>query len=100
MDNPYFNGIVTFRFSVIVQSADHETCLSLSKKIKDYLSAWSFGCTFPSEHKSARKGDVLNREFQANFEGYPATVVAFREGLRCICFHYDLYTEKKFCKDY
>jgi hypothetical protein len=93
MKNVYYNGLVKYHFSVIVKSINHKTCLDLSKKIKDYLSAWSFGCTYPGEHKSARKGDVLTREIQANFEDYPVTVIAFREGLRCICFHYDLFTK-------
>lgn len=44
--------------------------------------------------KSARKDDVFTREIQAGFEAYPPTVIAFREGLRCICFHYDLFSEK------
>jgi hypothetical protein len=91
MNNPYYNGIVTYHFSVVMESNNHETCLLISKKIKDYLSAWDFGCSHPSEHKSARKGDVLNREIQARFENYPSDVIAFREGLRCICFHYNLY---------
>ena len=93
MKNVYYNGLVQYQFSVIVKSVDHQTCLSVSKKIKDYLSAWAFGCTYPNEHKSARKGDVLSREIQANFEDYSGTVIAFREGLRCICFHYDLFTD-------
>lgn len=93
MKNAYYNDLVTFRFSIIVKSVHHQTCLSLSKKIKDYLSAWDWGCTYPHEHKSARKGDVLSREIQANFQDYPGTVIAFREGLRCICFHYDLSTK-------
>ncbi|OJW03924.1 MAG: hypothetical protein BGO52_17395 [Sphingobacteriales bacterium 44-61] len=93
MKNIYYNGLVTYRFSILVKSIDHQTCLSLSKKIKDYLSAWSFGNKYLSEHKSAKKGDILEREIQAGFEDYPATVIAFREGLRCICFHYDLFTK-------
>lgn len=93
MNSTYYNGLITYHFSIIVKSSNHENCLLVSKKIKDYLSAWAFGCTYPSEHKSARKGDVLSREIQANFENYSATVIAFREGLRCICFHYDLYAE-------
>jgi len=93
MTNSYYNGIVTYHFSVVVKSTDHQTCLTLTKKIKDYLSAWSFACSYPNEHKSARKGDVLDREIQANFEDYPSNVIAFREGLRCICFHYDLYSQ-------
>ena len=93
MNNVYYNDLVTFRFSVIVKSVDHQTCLTVSKKIKDYLSAWAWGCTYPNEHKSSRKGDVLSREIQANFQDYPGTVIAFREGLRCICFHYDLLTK-------
>ncbi|MCW3466981.1 hypothetical protein [Chitinophaga nivalis] len=93
MTNPYYNGIVTYHFSVVIKSTDHETCLSLSKRVKDYLSAWHFGCSYPHENKSARKGDVLNRELQAKFEDYPSNVIAFREGLRCICYHYDLYTK-------
>lgn len=93
MHNPYYNGIVTYHFTVTIKSSSHKVCLVLSKKIKDYLSAWEFGCSYPSEHKSARKGDVLNREIQARFEDYPSSVIAFREGLRCICFHYDLHAK-------
>jgi hypothetical protein len=92
--NPYFNGMVRYQFTVSIESADHQTCLTVSKKIKDYLSAWAFGCSNPHKSKSARKDDVLSRSFQSSFEGYPATVIAFREGLRCICYHYDLFVEK------
>ena len=94
MENIYYNGIVSYHFSVSIKSADHLTCLAVSKKIKDYLSAWSYSCRYPNESKSARKGDVLTREIQACFEDYPANVIAFREGLRCICFHYNLFTEE------
>ena len=94
MESPYYNGIVCCRFSIIVNSVEHNTCLAITKKIKDYLSAWSFGCSYPSEAKSARKGDILKREIQAAFEGHPSTVIAFREGLRCICYHYNLFAEK------
>ena len=93
MTNIYYNGIVSFHFSVSIKSTEHQTCLAVSKKIKDYLSAWSYSCNYHSESKSARKGDVLSREIQACFEDYPTSVIAFREGLRCICFHYDLYTK-------
>jgi hypothetical protein len=93
MKNPYYNGIVSYHFSVNIKSLDHQACLFVAKKIKDYLSAWAFGCNLMSEHKSANKGEVLNREIQVRFEAYPGDVIAFREGLRCICFHYDLYTE-------
>lgn len=93
MNNPYYNGIVTFSFSVVIKSNDHQTCLFITKKIKDYLSAWYFGCAYSKEHKSARKGDILNREIQSSFEDYPSNVIAFREGLRCICSHYDLFTK-------
>jgi hypothetical protein len=37
---------------------------------------------------------VLSRDIQAGFEDYPVTVIAFREGLRCICYHYNLFMEK------
>lgn len=93
MENLYYNGIASYHFSVVIKSTDHQDCLLISKKIKDYLSAWSFGCSVSRESKSARKGDVLNREIQARFEDYPVDIIAFREGLRCICFHYDLFTE-------
>lgn len=94
MKNIYYNGIVSYQFSVSIKSVEHQTCLAVSKKIKDYLSAWSYGCTYPNESKSARKGDVLTREIQASFDDYSVNVIAFREGLRCICFHYDLFTKE------
>jgi len=92
--NVYYNGIVRYQFTISIKSADHQTCHTVSNKIKDYLSAWAFGCSYPSESKSARKGDVLTRDIQASFEDYPATVIAFREGLRCICYHYDVFIKK------
>jgi hypothetical protein len=94
MNNVYYNGLVGYQFSVIIKSDDHQTCLFVSKKIKDYLSAWSFGCKYIDESKSARKGDVLTREIQALFEDYPTTIIAFREGLRCICFHLDIFSKE------
>lgn len=89
----YYNGLLEFNFSVVIKSSNHENCLLVSKKMKEYFSAWYFCCNQSNEHKSARKGDVLNRELQAKVKGYSSDIVAFREGMRCICFHYDLYLE-------
>ncbi len=98
MSYNYHNNLIDYHFTVVVKSINHKTCLSLSKRIKDYLSSWAFSTTAPSEYKSAKTGEVLSREIQAHFIDYSTNTIAFREGLRCICFHYDNFTENSSVK--
>jgi len=93
MNNEYYNGIVEFHFEVVIKADNHHTCLNISKKIRHYLSSWSFCVDMSYESKSARKGDVLQRGIQGIAENYPSTIIAFKEGLKCICFHYNLFTQ-------
>lgn len=90
MSNINYTEIVVFTFDIIIESDNHKDCNNVAKKIKDFLVAWTYSCTYPKEHKSARKGDVLKRDIQAKFTDYPSIVIAFREALRCICNHHNL----------
>lgn len=91
----YYNGLVDFHFSICINADNHDECLFVSKKFKEYLNSWSFILnSSPSESKSARKGDVLSREIQSSITSYPSDIIAFREGLRCIVFHYDISVKK------
>lgn len=91
----YYNGLVDFHFSINIKADNHDKCLFVAKKIKEYLNSWSFILNnVPSESKSARKGDVLSRHIQSDATAYAGDIIAFREGLKCIVYHYDISVKK------
>lgn len=74
---------------VIVTSNRHDTCLIISKYIKHQCDAWAF-CVKYDEHKSARKGDVLKRDFLIYQEAYSSDIIIFKEAIRILSFNLDL----------
>lgn len=79
-------------FSIVINSENHDSCLEASKPIKKQCEAWSFNVRF-TEHKSARKGTVLRREIMIYQRAYPNDIIIFKEAIRRVCFHLDLYFE-------
>jgi hypothetical protein len=85
-----YNGMYDQQLSIIISSDKHEVCLYVAKKIKNLCDAWSFEVTY-TEHKSAPKGIVLKREIMTRQIAYAGSIIAFREAVRCLCFHFNLY---------
>ena len=79
-------------FSIIINSDNHDSCLGVSKHIKKQCEAWAFNVRF-TEHKSARKGPVLSREIMIYQKAYSNDIIIFKEAIRRVCFHLDLYFE-------
>ena len=85
-----YNGEYDQYLEVIISSENHETCNNVAKKIRYLCQAWSVKLV---ENKSARKGDVLKRDIQIYQTSYAHDIITFRESLKCICFHFDLYSK-------
>lgn len=88
-----YADLYRFSFQVIITSENPTNCLFLTKRIKEYLSAWSFSVNLYAEDKSARVGAILQRGLRATMEDSGSYIIAFREGLRCICLYYDSFQE-------
>lgn len=87
-----YNGKYRQTLSVTIKSDNHDSCLAISKPIKQQCEAWDF-CVEFTEYKSARKGPVLTRDLMIYQEAYGDDIIIFKEAIRRICFHYDLYCE-------
>lgn len=80
--------------AIIVSSDNHETCLELTKPIKKQCEAWWFWVEY-NEYKSARKGPVLKREIMIKQKGYSDDIIIFKEAIRRICQHMDIFFNGK-----
>lgn len=85
----YQNGLIKYYFEIIIKCDSHEQCLHISKKIRSYLNVWDFCAEISYESKSARTGTVLRRSTTCSITNYSSNIIAFREALRCLIFHYD-----------
>ena len=75
---------------VCISADTHEKCLFVAKKIYYLCKAWHH-CVRYDENKSARKGDVLERDIMIYQTDYADSIISFNESLRHICFYYDNY---------
>lgn len=82
---------------VIIEAQHHDTCLMLSKFIKNQCDAWEF-CVKYTEYKSVRKGPVLRRDIMIYQEAYSNDTIIFKEAIRIICFHLDINFENSSVK--
>lgn len=89
---PIHNKKFRQTLSIIIKSESHDSCLEISKPIKKQCEAWSF-CVKFNEYKSARKGPVLKRELMIYQEAYSGDTIIFKEAIRRICLHLELYYE-------
>tara|TARA_R110002050_G_scaffold300209_1_gene468192 strand:+ start:286 stop:621 length:336 start_codon:yes stop_codon:yes gene_type:complete len=85
---PTYHGKFTQNISIIIKSDNHETCLQVAKSVKKQCEAWWFNVDF-TEHKSARKGDVLEREIMIVQTAYSSDIVLFKESIRRVAYHLD-----------
>ncbi|MBL7930628.1 MAG: hypothetical protein JNL60_01930 [Bacteroidia bacterium] len=76
--------------SISVKAKDAETCLKITNHIKKQCEAWAFCVTY-TEHKSARKGPVLGRELLIYQLAFAHDIIVFREALRRLCEHYEIF---------
>jgi len=85
-----YNGQYQQNIYITISCGNHDDTLKIASLIKKYCDAWYF-CVTISENKSARKGDVLKRGIAISQTDYAHDIIIFREGLKQICFHYNLY---------
>jgi len=83
-----YNGMYRQVIDISVKSSSHKNCLHIASQIKKFCDVWSF-CVKCDEHKSARKGDVLKRDFLIYQNNYAHTIITFAESLRVIAFHFN-----------
>tara|TARA_R110000782_G_scaffold237188_1_gene323319 strand:- start:30041 stop:30361 length:321 start_codon:yes stop_codon:yes gene_type:complete len=81
-----YNGKFKQVLSIVINGNDHEHTLNLSKIIKKQCEAWFFNVEY-KEHKSARKGKILNKEILISQTAYASDILIFKEAIRRICFH-------------
>lgn len=80
---PYHGPYKAF-YSIIVKAPSHDGCKFIYNKFKALANAFNFGDITISEHKSARKGDVLGRELQIFQHAYPSEIILFRQAIDTI----------------
>lgn len=85
MENCQFNQVI----DVSIETNTHDQTLYIAKRITHICKSWSHSVRF-EEHKSARKGDVLKRDFLIYQTAYPSEIIIFREALNIICRRYDI----------
>ena len=86
-----YNGMYEHIFFIIVESDSHDSCLHFMKKFKNAVDPWFFQLKSIQETKSARSGDVLKRTIQINHTAYADDIIIFREMIRTLAWHYNLY---------
>ena len=84
-----YNGQYEMRMSVIVTTNNHMLCLDILKTFKKLCGAWFFTIKDLSEYKSARKGDVLQRELQIAQIAYAPDIIVFKESIYRIADHFN-----------
>jgi len=87
------NKLFRQRISVIIEGKSHESCLEFAKLIKKQCEAWFFNVQM-TENKSARKGEVLQREIMIKQEAYANDIIIFKESLKRICFYINSISPK------
>ncbi|MCH8547162.1 MAG: hypothetical protein LAT54_10560 [Cryomorphaceae bacterium] len=88
MTQKAYNGSYRQSISVIISCDNHQDCLQVAKIIKQQCDVWAFSNVRYKEHKSARKGDVLEREVMISQKAYADDIIIFKEAIRRICEHY------------
>jgi len=78
-------------YSIIVGAPDHQGCLFIYNYFKNLVKAFDFGQFHISEHKSARKGDVLKRELMIYHTAYADEIILFRSGLDFLLDRINIY---------
>lgn len=66
-------------YGIVIESERHDICLSNYNRVKALAKA--FNAIIIHESKSARKGDVLNREIQIRLKAYAHETIIFRDAL-------------------
>ncbi|MCT4314881.1 hypothetical protein HZP15_06945 [Elizabethkingia anophelis] len=91
----HYNGEFEHTFFVVIEAKEHDTCLKFASYIKKALEPWFLQTHNITEHKSARKGDVLRRDIYVTHIAYASDIIIFNEMLRTLIWHYNLYFDVK-----
>lgn len=83
-----YNGEFRQCLEIIIKADNHDTCLKVSKFIKNQCDAWAFNVRY-EEHKSARKGPVLERNLMIYQTAYAGDILIFKEAIRRICRYFE-----------
>lgn len=75
------NTLYVAHYQIVVKAPDHHGCLTAYNRFKALVNAFNVGQFHIHETKSARKGDVLEREIQITHEAYADDVIFFRTGI-------------------
>ena len=76
-------------YSIEIEADTHDSCLYHYNRLKDLSKA--FQATIIKESKSARKGDVLNRNLQIKLTAYAHETIIFRESIDIIIHSINAY---------
>jgi hypothetical protein len=87
-----YNGEYEQHFSIIIRAESHEACNRVAKAFRYLCQAWSPRVRF-TEHRSARNGDVLERNILIYQTAYAHEIITFGESLNCIRFHYNSFSK-------
>ena len=79
-----YNGTYDSVTEVIIKCDTHKQCLDIAQLVKKLCDAWGFVGVKYTEHKSARRGDVLCRDILIYLTGYGHEIIIFRESLKCV----------------
>lgn len=90
-----YNGQYETVIDITVTCETHDECLLIAKKIKKQCDAWAVLGVDCRESKSARKGDVLIRNFTIQQTDYAHEIITFREALHCLT-QFEIH-QKKVC---
>ncbi|MGG7437386.1 hypothetical protein ACQ7CU_04825 [Chryseobacterium arthrosphaerae] len=90
-----YNGQFEHNFFVVIEADNHDTCLKFASYIKKALEPWFLQTENITEHKSARKGDVLRRDIFVKHTAFANDIIIFNEMLRTLIWNYNLYFNVK-----
>lgn len=90
-----YNGEFRQTLEVIIKHDNHDACLQMATTIKKQCDAWFFNVRY-DEHKSARKGPILQRSLLIYQTAYAGDIVIFKEAIRRICFYLGQRYDVKF----
>lgn len=91
-----YNGKYETVIDLRIESEYHAECLEITKLAKKLCDSWACAGVRYSEHKSARKGDVLRRDLLIYQTAYAHETIIFRESLQCALLNFIFSGNVKF----
>ena len=90
--NNVYNGLYVQHIEITVKSDNHKDCLYYYNKFKHVCDAFITTVEY-SEHKSARKGPVLERTLMVKQIAYHHSIIIFAEVMRILQLDYSIFAE-------